>query len=260
MPVRQASRLLHCIASGALCVLMLATLAGAVRAASDPVDIPKGLPQAAREMAEQARAWQADSLLMRIEARRRGGQQRAVESGPLFYFLSPSERLIIRLPGKQEFAAQELLPDQVGGRGSFIPIPDFSVDLPQAVAVAQRAGMPGQMQEAELSVRTPGGRLPVLVWRIQSHQGQESPSYYVDALTGAHLTARQILDPPAEPDATLQASEDALRAALRRSALVSPGNATPWMQFVVKPLLEAKDVLECNARGGGWTIVRMCMP
>lgn len=243
-----------------MCVLGLATLTANARAASDSMDIPKGLPQAAREMAERARLWRADALLMRIEVGRKDGQQRAVESGPFFYFLSPSERLIIKLPGRQEFAAQEMLPDQFGARGSFIPIPDFSVDLPQALGVVRRAGMLGQMREAELSVRTPNGRLPVLVWRIQSKHMQDSLPYYVDALTSAYLTNQQILDPPAEPDATLQASEDALRVALRRSALVSPGNATPWMEFVVKPLLESKDVFECNARGGGWTIVGLCMP
>ena len=243
----------------AVYVLSLATLTAPTYGASNSTGIPKHLPETARQMAEQARQWRADALLMRVEVGRKEGQQSAFETEALFYFLSPSEHLIIRLPDRLEVAAQQLLPDQVGVRGSFIPIPDFTVDLTQALGVAKRAGMSGEMQAADLAVRTPSGRLPVLAWRIQSRLGDD-PLYYVDALTAAHLTSRQVSNPVAGPDPTLQASEDALRAALRRSALIPPGNTTPWMEFVVKPLLEARDVFECNARGGGWTIVRVCMP
>ena len=245
--------------AGVACILGLTALLSNAGAASKPSETPSGLPEAAKELAEQARAWRGDALLMRIEVGRKGDKESTAEISTSFYFVSPPERLILRLPGRQEFAAQELSPGQFGGRGSFVPVPDFSVDLPQAIGVAKKAGMTGSIEEAELSVRTPPGRLPVLVWRIQSDQGQDF-AFYVDALTGASLNSRQILDPPPGPDATLQASEDALRAALRRSALASPANATLWLEFVVKPLLEAKDVLECNARGGGWTIVRICMP
>jgi len=225
-------------------------------AAARPPEIPEGIPQAAREMSERVRQTHPDALLMRVEVRH--DDSGPTEAGPFLYFFSPSEHVVLRLPGDWTSHADELIADQFGGRGSFIPVPDFNVDLPQALSIAQKAGMPGQTWKAELSVKTPRGRLPVLLWRIQPKQSGSSIPYYVDALTGIQLTNRQVSEPGASPDPTLQSSERALRQALRQSP--PPGNPTLWMEFVVKPILEAKDVMECNARGGGWTITRMCMP
>ena len=116
------------------------------------------------------------------------------------------------------------------------------------------------MTSATLSIRTPRARMPVLVWTIREGEPQDASSYFVDALTGAYLTPQQVLHPLPGGDATLDAGERALKHALQRPSPLLTGGATPWMHFIVLPILEAKDVFECNTRGGMWTLLRMCIP
>jgi hypothetical protein len=120
--------------------------------------------------------------------------------------------------------------------------------------------MRGHLKQATLAVRTPRGRLPVLVWSIESSNEYDSSPYFVDALTGMHLTVEQVVDPPVGRDTTLEPSQNALKAALLPPSPLLPGSGSPWMYFVLKPILEAKDMFACNARGGAWTWLKMCIP
>ena len=248
------------VACQAVGVLGLSAFVSTALPGSSAIDIPSDMPQLARQMSEQARTWRSDAWLLRIEVYR--GEQSEPSAGfnLFFHFFSPSARMGLVLSRGALISAYEVVPYEANRGTTAIPIPDFAVDLPQALMAAQRAGMRGQMREATLSVRTPLARMPVLVWSIRASDSSGASFYFVDAFTGAHLTSAQVFDPPVGANATLQAAERALKEALLRPSGLLPDGGTPWMHFVVIPILEAKDVFECNALGGGWTLLGMCIP
>ena len=69
-----------------------------------------------------------------------------------------------------------------------------------------------------------------------------------------------VFDPPNGRDAEVAAAETALKEALQHPSPLLPDGATPWMHFVVIPILKAKDVFECSALGGSWSLLRICTP
>ncbi len=226
-----------------------------------PVDPPAELPRLAKEIGGDARsAWRADAWLLRIDVRKRSRDEtssNAYEVTLEFFSLSDGSTLVLH-PGwgsPYESPRDMSIPEVTR-----IPIPDFTVDLPEALIAAKKAGMRGQLKQGTLAVRTPRGRLPVLVWSIESSNEYDSSPYFVDALTGIHLTVEQVVDPPVGGDTTLEASETALKAALLPPSPSLPGGGSAWMYFVLKPLLEAKDVFDCHVRGGAWTWLKMCIP
>ena len=244
-------------------LIVAAASLGAALTGSWAGQLPSGLPEIARTVAIQVRDSHPDALLfkIRVEHTQDTGATSA-ERDVSLYFFSSAERLVIEVSGfasgrtveRPLYAAEE--------KPRPIPVPTFSVDLPRAVHTAQStAGMPAQLAQGELSVRVPVGRLPVLVWTLQSTAVTTPPrDFFVDALTGASLTTPQVVGPIASVDPQLQASEDALSHALRREAQRSPSDASLWLEYVVKPILDANNIFECNALGGAWTLLRMCMP
>jgi len=225
--------------------------------------LPSQLPELARTAAAQVRESHPDALLfkIRVEHKQDPGVPSAEQEVSLHFF-SSAERLLIQVSGVQlgRTVERPFYPAEEKPRP--IPVPTFSVDLPRAMDIAKGAGgMPGHLGQAELSVRVPVGQLPVLVWTLQSTAVTTPPRYFfVDALTGASLTTHQVVGPIASVDPELQASEDALSYALRREAQRSPSDASLWLEYVVKPILDANNIIECNALGGAWTLLRMCMP
>jgi hypothetical protein len=225
--------------------------------------LPSDLPGLARNVTAQVRESHPDALLFKIRVER---EQRAdapsVEQAVSLHLFSLAEQLLIQVSGMEQGRTVERPLYAAEEKSRPIPVPSFSVDLLQAVRIAKSTGgMPGQLAQGELSVKVPLGRLPVLVWTLRSTIATTPPhNFFVDALTGASLTAQQVTGPIANVDSQLQASEDALTQALRREAKRSPSDASLWMQFVVKPILDANNIFECNALGGAWTLLRMCMP
>jgi hypothetical protein len=225
--------------------------------------LPSELPGLARDVTAQVRESHPDALLFKILVEGKKNAESTSTDYPVWlYLFSPAEQLLIQVFGTEIWRSTERpLYEAVEKRGP-IPIPSFSVDLPQAVHAANgMTAFAGQLAQGELSVKVPVGRLPVLVWTLQSTVVTTPPrSFFVDALTGASLTMQQVAGPIGVADPQLQASEDALGKALRREAKRSPGDASLWLQFVVKPILDANNIFECNALGGAWTLLRMCMP
>jgi hypothetical protein len=228
--------------------------------AASAIDAPSDLPRLAQEMSEQARTWRSDAWLVRIEVNKGDDSQPAEAFDLSFYVFSPSDGMGLVLSRRPLQNDSEAVPYEVDRSRTLIPIPDFAVDLPQALMAAQRAGMRGQLRGATLTVKTPLARPPVLVWSIRASDPGGVPTYFVDAFTGAHLTRGQVADPSVGGDTTLEAAERALKEALQHPSQVLPDGATPWMHFVLIPILNAKDVFECNALGGHWTLLRMCTP
>ena len=216
-----------------------------------------GLPGIVKDATSAVREQYPDALLVKIRIEHQQRTQDSSERVSL-YFLSPPGRLLIHIPGRPTAQLEERLLGETEERLVGIPVPEFSVDLPEAVRKAKDAGMPGELATGELSVKIPTGRLPVLVYALRSSTA--ATPYFVDALTGASLKVQQVVGPVASVDPELQASEDALREALRRYTQRSPSDASLWLEYVVKPILDANNIFECNALGGAWTLLRMCMP
>ena len=242
-------------------VLCLSTSALVSVSPAHPMDLPAELPRLAKEMGDDARgAWRADAWLLRIDVRERSRGEtssNAYEVTLEFFALSDSSTLVLH-PGRG--SPYESPQDMSIPEATRIPIPDFTVDLPEALNAARKAGMRGRFKQGTLAVRTPRGRLPVLVWSIESSNEFDSSPYFVDALTGMYMTVEPVVDPPVSRDTTLEASENALKAALLPPSPSLPGGGSPWMYFVLKPLLEARDVFDCHAHGGAWTWLKMCIP
>jgi hypothetical protein len=197
---------------------------------------------------------------VRIEVKRTDDRGSADAFQLSFYFVSPSDRaglLLSRRPLRDEDEATSY---EVDHSRTLIPIPDFAVDLPQALVAAQKAGMRGQIMEATLAVRTPLARLPVLAWSIRAGDQPDASFYFVDAFTGAPLASGQMANRPVEADTVLDAAQRSLKEALQHPSPALPDGATPWMHFVVIPMLNATNAFECNALGGRWMLLRMCLP
>jgi len=175
-----------------------------------------------------------------------------------FYAFSPTDPVGLVLSRRPPRAEVDEAPYEVE-KSPVIPVPDFTVDLPQALMVAYKAGMRGQLEEATLTVKIPLAKLPVLVWIIRTHDQPITPPYLVDAFTGLSLDASQVADPRLKSDAALDEAGRLLKEALLRQPSVPPQSTNPWMDFVVLPILNAKDVFECNALGGQWRL-KVCLP
>ena len=226
-------------------------------------ELPSDLPALARDETVRVRESHPDALLFKIHVeRKQHAGSSSAEQVVRLHFFSSAEQLLIEISSTGIEGATERPLYEAAERRGPIPVPGFSVDLPPAVRTAKNtAAMPGQLAHGELSVKVPIGRLPVLVWTLQSTVWSTPPRYFfVDALTGVSLTMQQVSGPIATVDPQLEASEEALKQALRREAKRSPSDASLWMQYVVKPILDANNIFECNALGGAWTLLRMCMP
>jgi len=241
-------------------ILGLSTFAPNASQASNAIEAPSDLPRLAQEMSERARTWRSDAWLVRIEVSKDEDSQPADAFDLSFYVYSPSDGMGLVLSRRLLRNDSEAVPYEVDRSRILIPIPDFAVDLPQALMTAQRAGMRGPIRGATLVVKTPLANLPVLVWSIRASDPGGATTYFVDAFTGAHLTDEQVAAPSIGGDATLEAAERALKEALQHPSPILPDSATPWMHFVVLPILNAKDIFECNALGGHWSLLGMCMP
>ena len=245
------------------CLIMAAAGLGTALTGSRAEQLPSEFQELSRAASAQVRESHPDALLFKIRVEhKQGPASPSAQPDVSLHFFSSAERLLIQVSGvelgrtvERPFYAAEEKPHP-------IPVPSFSVDLPRAVGIAKNAaGMSGELAQAELSVRVPIGQLPVLVWRLQSTGVTTPPRYFfVDALTGTSLATHQVVGPIASADPELQASEDALSYALRREAQRSPSDASLWLEYVVKPILDANNIFECNKLGGAWTLLRMCMP
>ena len=234
--------------------------AGLTRSGAE--QLPSELPGLARDVAVQVREGHPDALLFKIRVERKQDPDTpSAKHDVWLYFFSSVERLVIQVSGMEIGRGVEWPLFEVEDKARLIPVPNFSIDLPTAVRTARNsASMPGELAQGELSVKVPVGRLPVLVWSLQSTVVTPPRYFFVDALTGTPLTVKQVSGPTATVDPTLESSEEALKQALRREAKRSPTDASLWMQFVVKPILDANNIFECNALGGAWTLLRMCIP
>jgi len=241
-----------------ICILGLASFAPNALQASDTGEAPSDLPQLAKEVSEKARMWRRDAWLVKIEVKKEHGSQPADGYGLSFYFFSPADHAGLVLSRGPLQGEDEVAPYEVDQSKTFVPIPDFTVDLPQALITAQKAGLRGPLEEATLAVRTPPAKLPVLVWSIRSN-GEPSGPIHVDAFTGAHLTSSRLADPRVDADPTIDSAGRSLKEALLRPSPALPQGTTPWMDFVVIPILNARNVFECNALGGQWRL-SVCLP
>lgn len=242
-------------------VLCLSTFALLYVSPAYPMDLPVALPRLAKEIGDDVRAtWRADAWLLRIDVRERSRDETSSTGYEVtleFFSLSDGSTLVLHpgWDGPYESQRDTSIPE-----ATRIPIRDFAVDLSEALIAARKAGMRGHLKQGTLAVRTPKGRLPVLVWSVESSNDCDSSPHFVDALTGMHLTVEQVVDPPVGKDSALEASENALKDALLPPSPSLPGGGSPWMHFVLKPILEARDIFDCHARGGAWSLLKMCIP
>ena len=98
------------------------------------------------------------------------------------------------------------------------PIPDFTVDLPQAIAIAHKNGLNGTVENAYLHVLQPKGKPPILAWVVLTTDSftnsRRSKVPAIDAYTGAVIPFDQAFDPPSGSDAELIAAAQSLWMAL----------------------------------------------
>ena len=243
---------------GAVWVFGLYPLIAQPLQASDTAGIPSGVPRLAKEASEKARDWRGDAWLVRIVLTKDHESQTADAFRLSFRAFSRAERAGLVLSGTPVRSEVEQAPYEVD-ESILIPVPDFAVDLPQALMVAERAGMRGQLEEATLAVKIPLAKPPVLVWSIRSRDELIASTYFVDAFTGAYLDGSHLVDPRAKSDIALEEAARSLKEALLRQPPAPAQSTNPWMDFVVIPILNAKNVFECNALGGQWRL-KICLP
>jgi len=241
-----------------VCIFVLWPLISSPLQASDTAEVPSDLPRLAKEASEKAKVWRGDAWLVRIAVRRDRENQSDDAFRLYFYAFSPTDRAGLVLSRRPAGAEVEEAPYELE-KSVLIPIPDFGVDLPAALMAAQKAGMRGQLEEATLAVKIPLAKPPVLVWSIRIHDQPITSIYVVDALSGAHLNGDQLADPRAKSDSAVDEAGRSLKEALLRQRTMPPQSENPWMDFVVLPILNAKNVFECNALGGQWRL-KMCLP
>jgi len=241
-----------------ICILGLWTFIPNPLQASDTLDTPSDLPRLAREVSEKVRTWRGDARLVRIVVTKNHEGQSTGAFRLSFYAISRTTPVGLVLSRRSSRTEVEEAPYEVE-KSALIPVPDFAVDLPQALTAAQNAGMRGQLEEATLAVKIPLAKLPVLVWSIRTDDKPIAATYFVDAFTGAYLGSTPLIDPRLESNALLDHAGRSLKEALLHEPAGSPQSMNPWMDFVVLPILNAKDVFECNALGGQWRST-MCLP
>jgi hypothetical protein len=96
------------------------------------------------------------------------------------------------------------------------PVPVFTIDVGQAVAIAYKQGMQGQLEKATLQVHTLGKLPPVLAWVISTDKTARGKDVVVEAFTGKILRFDRVFDSMEKRDAEITASMVRLWTALRR--------------------------------------------
>jgi hypothetical protein len=96
------------------------------------------------------------------------------------------------------------------------PIPAFTIDVGQAVDIARKNGMQGQLDKAILEVRALGQQPPVLAWVVTSNKTALGKDVVIEAFTGQILRFDRVFDSLEKRDAEIAASMARLWSALRR--------------------------------------------
>jgi hypothetical protein len=138
--------------------------------------IPKNLPELAHAATALARSWQADAILVMLEAKPPAG---ALGYQANLTFFSPATGGGLWLTASRDGARLRAI--RAGGGG--VRIPDGFLDLPEAWAIARQHGVPPPIGPATLRVWQPKDQDPVLLWSLRSARGNTSGAQ-IDGATG----------------------------------------------------------------------------
>jgi TPR repeat protein len=140
---------------------------------------PRDVPRRAAEALALAKKWQSDAIL--IEVRTRQSMDYALDFG----FRSPSTRSRFSASYAKGRMTSQVFPP-VSNSSDGDPIPLQFIDLPAALAAAQKQGMNAPIKEAWLDVSRSGQGL-VLTWQIQADTDHYPYLFKVSAAPGGAL-------------------------------------------------------------------------
>jgi hypothetical protein len=106
-------------------------------------------------------------------------------------------------------------------------IPDFKIDLPEAIAVVRHVGLKDRLFSVELDMVGATGTTPLPAWEIRVFGAKSLYPLPVDAQTGAILNWKRVYDRPTWTDAEMKAIWDRL---LNRNQPPpqNHGGLSPW--------------------------------
>ena len=89
-----------------------------------------------------------------------------------------------------------------------IALPEFKLDLPDAIALIRRAGLKDSLNSLELRMVGAAHTTPLAAWMIATRGAKTLYPIPVDAQTGAVIPWQRVFDPPQWTDAQMKAAWD----------------------------------------------------
>jgi hypothetical protein len=231
----------------AIIVLTIAGFLGGVPAAYAWTEMPENVaPVAQQAQADARKTWRRDAYVSSVKVAHVQNQGAAPFYELVVTIYSPSKKrgrwLSYGGPfGDQMHEWKDHYDYAVG------PVPVFTIDVGQAVAIARKHGMQGPLDTATLEVRTLGNLAPVLAWVVSSENTVHGEEVVVEAFTGEILRFDRVFDSLEKRNAEIAASLARLWTALRRlfgGAGAGGGNGFSPSPFELSPSSESS--------GGGY--------
>jgi hypothetical protein len=194
-------------------ILFLLLTAG-VQFASAWDEMPTKVATIAQKAQDDARkSWRRDAYLASIEMRHIQGNTQRHELTLTLY--SPSKKRGRTLIFGGQFGDQsrdwkDHYDYSVG------PIPTFTIDVGEAVTIARKNGLAGELSEAILQTRQLGKQPPTLAWVVKGDKTDAGKEVVVEAFTGEILRYDRVFDSLEKRNAEITASATRLWNALRR--------------------------------------------
>ncbi len=170
---------------------------------------------AERAQADARRTWRRDAYVSSVQVKHAENQGAAAYYELVVTVYSPSKKrgrwMSFGGPfGDQVHEWKDRYDYSVG------PVPPFTIDVGQAVAIARKSGMQGRLDSAVLEVRSLGKLPPVLAWVVRSDRTATGKDVVVEAFTGQVLRFDRVFDSMEKRNAEIAAAMARLWTALRR--------------------------------------------
>jgi hypothetical protein len=196
--------------AGAILAALALPLPSSIRA-DEPAALPDHVQDIAKEiLAKAKKTWRKDAYVTTIRLAVTTSSDGSQTQNTLYVTLySPSKQLAEIVPHGQQYGDYPM-PIAAGTTIDLGPVPDFTIDLPQAVAIARQHGMTGKLNGAYIEVHHPTGKAPILAWVVQTddpvNNMLQAKVPAIDPFTGEVIPFNKAFDPPPGSDKELAAA------------------------------------------------------
>jgi hypothetical protein len=178
-------------------------------------------------LAQVHKTWRRDAIVYYIELHWYPQEPPIAQYWLEMLLYSPSNHMkrAVTLGGPQDGNVFDMGKD-TDDSWTYTAIPDFKIDLPEALVAAYRAGATGHLSFVRLDVVGASGAPPILAWQVSSNEFKLYP-LAIDAQTGAVIPWQRAYNPPKWTDEEMRQAWDRV---LNRNQPKShdPHKIEPW--------------------------------